>query len=558
VTLAFLAVLFVSGLQTLVSPGLVRNLEPFYYLIALQDVPGAALLALVVLAGLFVPLEVADIERACLGLSRHVRWVAAGFGVLCALASVLAYRAFPLSIDEFAACFQARLFASGQLFAHFGDKLVAWLTFPPFLDYFFIYQPDGGRVASSYMPGFALLLTPFMAAHVPWLLNPLLAAGSLLLIHRITLLIFEDEQTAGFSVLFAVASPAFFGHAISLYSMTAHLFLNLLFAWLLLRPSLARSALAGFAGSWALALHNPFPHFLFAVPWLLWVLRRERRWAHVGALAAGYLPLTALLVGGWMLLHARASSELHAATSTQSWLGHLLGAFDVRSFLGVARIRLLGLAKLVAWAVPGLVPFAVLGASRERAHVAVRLLAWSCLLTFFGYFAVSFTQSHGWGYRYFHSAWGALPILAAAALRARGTDATPAAHTRLLQTAFAWALLSVTLMNGARLYQISDFMQGHLAQRPPVPDDGRAYFTFLKPQFGFHVEDLIQNDPLLRDDHVYLMSHGATDAAFLRRYAPSAVPVSESKTGATFAVSHAELEAFRRAALGAGEPGAKQ
>ena len=59
---------------------------------------------------------------------------------------------------------------------------------------------------------------------------------------------------------------------------------------------------------------------------------------------------------------------------------------------------------------------AVVGALRWRRDALCRLLTASALLTLFGYFLVPVDQGHGWGYRYFHSAWMALPLLATAAL----------------------------------------------------------------------------------------------------------------------------------------------
>ena len=53
------------------------------------------------------------------------------------------------------------------------------------------------------------------------------------------------------------------------YSMQAHLTANLLFVWLLLKPTPYRAFGAGVVGSLALVLHNPFPHMLFAAPWII-------------------------------------------------------------------------------------------------------------------------------------------------------------------------------------------------------------------------------------------------------------------------------------------------
>src|SRR5262249_7576424 len=78
--------------------------------------------------------------------------------------------------------------------------------------------------------------------------------------------------------------------------------------------------------------------------------------------------------------------------------------------------RAIGVAKVWVWAVPGLLILACYGAVRERGNKICLLLTASALLTLVGYVLVPPDQGHGWGYRYFHSAWMALPLLAAAAL----------------------------------------------------------------------------------------------------------------------------------------------
>jgi len=107
----------------------------------------------------------------------------------------------------------------------------------------------------------------------------------------------------------------------------------------------------------------------------------------------------------------------------------------VRQFLAVLRLpneavldmRLIALAKLWLWAVPALVLLAIVGFWRSRADMRVKLLAASAILTFIGYIFIPVSQGHGWGFRYFHSAWFILPVLAAGAFAAHpGQSPTPA------------------------------------------------------------------------------------------------------------------------------------
>src|SRR5205823_3017327 len=90
---------------------------------------------------------------------------------------------------------------------------------------------------------------------------------------------------------------------------------------------------------------------------------------------------------------------------------------------------------------------------------SIRLLGWSAMLTFVVYLFVRFDQGHGWGYRYFHSAWGVIPILAGCAMTDRAQ-----ANSRLVSFAGAAAILSLLIMVPFQLNQIDGFISGQLAQ----------------------------------------------------------------------------------------------
>src|ERR671935_1068248 len=103
-----------------------------------------------------------------------------------------------------------------------------------------------GQVASAYWPGFATILAPFSALGAPWACNAFLAALALLLMGRLAEQLTGQREARGWAMLLALASPAFTGMAITYFSMTAHLFFNLLYVWALLE---SRFLLAGLTGS---------------------------------------------------------------------------------------------------------------------------------------------------------------------------------------------------------------------------------------------------------------------------------------------------------------------
>jgi hypothetical protein len=185
-------------------------------------------------------------------------------------------------------------------------------------------------------------------------------------------------------------------------------------------------------------------------------------------------------------------------------------------------VRAASLVKMWIWAVPCLFIFATLGCARYRANPHVRLLACSAILTFFGYLFVTFDQGHGWGYRYFYSAWGAIPILAACAM----TDRSEAAR-RFNSFAGAAAILSLAITIPFQLCQIEAFISEHLAQLGAPRQPGNNVY-FIRPSDGFYVADMVQMDPFLRNKDLYLVSRGAElDAEMLHKNWPGAMKIGD-------------------------------
>jgi hypothetical protein len=186
----------------------------------------------------------------------------------------------------------------------------------------------------------------------------------------------------------------------------------------------------------------------------------------------------------------------------------------------VLNMRAACIAKMWVWAVPCLFVFAAAGFIRHREDSSVRLLACSAVLTLAGYFFVAFDQGHGWGYRYFHSAWGVIPILAACAMTGR-----PESNLRLVAFAGAAAVLNLAIVIPLQLYQMESTIASHLAQLgPPLRPGNNVYF--IHPRGGFYVADMVQIDPLLRDPDLLLVSRGAElDAKMIQENWPDAVKI---------------------------------
>lgn len=486
-----------------------RAVPIFARLFLFEDYPASFLMmALILLVTALVPARrlAAALAEA---IGRHpVVTAGATFSVLC-LGALFVYHAHPLAMDESVPYMQAKIFASGHLVGRFPPQLIQWYVDESVRGVFISASTESGQLASSYWPGFALLLTPFMAAGIPWACNPALGAIGVWVVHRLTLELTKSVEAAGTAVLFSLASAAFVINSIGFYSMTAHLLCNATYALLLLRPTARRTLLAGLVGGLALTLHNPVPHALFALPWLLWLLA-EKRWRGLLTLTAGYLPFVLVIGFGWR--HLIEGLAVQQAGSVQPTSGGLVGAVSIlRNVLAVPGAqqlmeRTVALGKIWLWATPLLVLLAGVGFWRHRRQAAARLLLASAALTFVGYLFVPVSQGHGWGFRYFHSAWFVLPILAALALVSGGAAGADRRAREWVSWGRAGALGGLLILIPYFAWQVHAFIGAHLQQLPEAKVGEPKLIVVSRN--GYYSLDLVQNDPFLREPVIRMASQG--------------------------------------------------
>ncbi len=496
-------------------PDSLRRALIFQHLLRQQDVAGSILVMALAAAAWMLSKRPAPIDLARVLGQSPWRTAAAAFIGLCAAVFLVAHN-HPLAGDEHIALFQSRAFAAGHLSGKFPRDLVSRLIPLTYQQRWLIVGHDGS-VASVYWPGYSLILAPFTLIGAPWACNPLLAALSLVLLSTTASKLTSDPRAGGWAMLFALASPGFVGMAISYFSMTAHLFFNLLFAWLLLERTRARLVAAGAVGSIALVLSNPVPHLLFALPWILWIGRQPGARRQLTALGAGYAPLALALGFGWWLFlrHLQGDTGALPYLPDGSLLHQLINRiwYLLLEFQNVFAIpgsdtlarRFGEQVRLWSWAVPGLPLLALAGWWVLGRRVAgLHLFALSLVATLLGYLFVSRDQGYGWGARYVHPAWSALPILASAAM----VRAEQSELGRDLKNYVArLALYSLVFATALRLFQIRLFMTEQLALRPPF--DRRAHeIVFIAKNFDYYTQDFVQNDPFLRNPVIFMMSRG--------------------------------------------------
>jgi hypothetical protein len=502
-------------------PQVPQRLQIFDYLLRTQDVPGAALVILIAVAVAWPPLARPGLALIEAIGRRPLTTALLTALVLCA-GQLFVVKDHALAGDEHLILLQAKAFAAGRLTAQFPPDLVSWVVPRPYVNLWLYASPQTGEVISVYWPGFALLLAPFALLGMTWACNALLAAGALALIGRLAARLTGAPQAAGWAMFLTLASPAFTGMALGYFSMTAHLFFNLLFVWALLER---RLVLAGMVGSFALVLHNPWPHFLFSLPWLAWITWQDGRRALL-RLIAGYAPLTLALGAGWWLLMRKVQGPLWFAPGGDllfHWQMQLTRVFALPDSSTLA-LRAAELVKLWLWTVPGLPALAVAGWWLTRREVPLRVLGLSFAVMLAGYLMVWFGQGYGWGVRYLHPAFAALPILGAAAIVIAQSEA-------LRRYAAAAGFLSLALATPFRWAQVESFMAEHLARRPPFEKDARQ-LVFVTLDYPHYTQDFVQNDPFLRAPVIFLLSRGrAEDEKLLRERFPGARLTREAPYG---------------------------
>lgn len=542
-----LCLVFIAFLRGLV--GDFHSVHTFWHLIINQDYWGAWLTM-----GLLITAAAARSTAPALAVvgffSRRPGITAVAAFVFFSMGTLLVSHDHPLSMDEYSARFQSEIFAGGHLAGKYPVALIDWLVPRQVQNHFLIVSRETGEVISTYLPGFALLLTPFTFLGIPWACNPAISAISLLALHKVASEVLSSKEAGGWAILFALASPVFTINAMSYYSMPAHLLLNLVYTLLLLRPTPGKAFVAGLVGGLALVLHNPLPHALYALPWVAWLLYR-RDFRVVGMLVLGYLPMSGIGVG-WIVFSSAlqaTASVVHeggaaigtAGDSLQAWLSFVRKVVTLPDML-VFLVRLAGTVKLWLWAVPGLLLLACLGFLSRSQNTAVRLLLASAVATFVGYFLIPFDQGQGWGYRYFHSAWGGLPILAAAAVVRPAVNVQPS--TRLISVVGYLALSSLVLSTVLRLYQVEAFIGQHLKLLPLSDASGQmvTFVEVLETRTGYYTGELVRNPPRLQSKRVIMLSQGAErNAQLMREVDPSARRVTIEPWGETWQINTPHL-----------------
>ena len=366
----------------------------------------------------------------------------------------------------------------------------SWAGFAKSMTPIFIAVESGsGTWASTYLPVFAFLRAGAIELRAEDFLNPLLTAISIPLLWAICRRVWPGERDVAIvgTVLLAT-SPQVLVNGMTGYAMPAHLAANL--AWLLLWLSRGRASAISLPvlGGLAMGLHNPFPHVLFVLPFLLASLRRWSR---------RRIAFTVVVYGAFALVWWLWLREFHPQATNSAGPLAVFSRPGTRQFL----LQAMNVALVAAWQSPvSVLLVAVALSGRSRVDSAVRLAALGFLASFAFYLLFPASQGHGWGYRYVHGALGGWVLLGAAGYRVLRERLRSGAAFRLVRIG---SLVVIGIVLPLRFLQVRSFTEP-FATGLHLVSSIRADAVVVDTFAGWYACDLVRNDPFLRNRPVVL------------------------------------------------------
>ncbi|HUF56849.1 MAG TPA: hypothetical protein VMM55_09860 [Thermohalobaculum sp.] len=478
------------------------------YLYIEVDQAGFLVLALLVVLATAVaclsPRTLSAVARL-VRLDRFRPWAVAGAVlVLTLIGTPLVHHGFAFTMDEFMTRFQGEVFVEGRLTGRFPPE---WRPFGHALMPVYVYLDQAtGTVASSYRPGMALIYALFDLAALGPYSGAFLAAGSVLMTAAIARRIWPgDAEAAAVAALLVGTSQQVLALALTSYAMPAHLFFNLLWLWLFLGNTRAGHLLAPFVGVFTAALHQVHIHALFALPFLLMLLRPFRPGLVVwyGAVyAAGHL-----LILNWGAFMPDAGAVRSGGPpadlgSAGPFLEFVLRVVRLPGLDALGSV-FVNLVRFVAWQSPALVPLLLLLLARRAPRPPIlALLAASAALSFAPYPFMVPDPQHGWGYRYLHGVIGNVALLATAGWIALRAAPSPGRH-RYRGFVLLLLLVAPAVMIPLRAVRI-EAVVGAYADATAFVERQESTVVVIDPYRIFYGRDLRRNDPFLRNRPVVL------------------------------------------------------
>lgn len=318
------------------------------------------------------------------------------------------YFDYALSMDEWMPRLQARIFLSGELTGQVGPE---WRDYGRAMYHVFAtYDPETGELASSYRPGMAAIIALFDTIGLGHYASAFLNAGAVYLVAIVTRQLSPNSHRAPIiaAILLATSQQAF-AASLTSYSMTAHLFFNVLWLHLFLRDTVRAHFLAAIVGVITASLHQVHVHVLFALPFLLTLLRPFR--LNLVLLYGSVYVVGHLAVISWdkVLVDQVSAQATGDANTTLENLARIIRLPDYSELATVWA----NLTRFVGWQSLAVIPLLLVLRSTGDSSRWMGILVASIAVSVLPYPFLMPDQGNGWGYRYLHGMLGHVAILAA-------------------------------------------------------------------------------------------------------------------------------------------------
>ena len=197
------------------------------------------------------------------------------------LISYFVFDQIPHVQDSIAQVFRAKIFASGKLYA----------ISPPLKEFFeYTHIINNGKWYSQYPPGHAFFLMIGVLLGIPWIINPLLGALSVLIIFFLGKEIY-DKKTGQLAAVFTILSPFFHFMSSEFMAHSSAMFTIALFALFFVKTIKKRKLLYACIAGTALgfcALIRFYTAFALCIPFLVYgmILTFKKPKQHISLFAS--------------------------------------------------------------------------------------------------------------------------------------------------------------------------------------------------------------------------------------------------------------------------------